>query len=183
MSASNHLPTDVRSCLVACAVDDSTKVVKEIALFVCRGDKDVQIASSFLPIQTRWGQSSRPEAGFASLLDPDGTAKRTGWLSGEVLSIFFHIMAASLGWGTVKKPPDAGQNVWVADPFMYTKWEDAGGFVPTPNLDCGVSGQFEKLKKFEGSRCFLGRHVPSVSAISSGFSNQSEFIPLGVCNS
>lgn len=173
MSASNHLPTDVRSCLVACAVDDSTQVVKQVALFVCLGDKHVQIASSFLPIQTRWGQSSRPEAGFASLLDPDGSAKRTGWLSGEVLSIFFHIMAASLGWGTVNKPPDAGQNVWVADPFMYTKWQDAGGFVPTPNLDCGVSGQFVELQKFS--------KVPAVSfagMCQASLQSQVAFIPI-----
>ena len=89
MSASNHLPTDVRRCLVACAVNDSTQVVKEVALFVCLGDKHVQIASSFLPIQTRWGQSSRPEAGFASLLDPDGSAKRTGWLSGDWCCFYY----------------------------------------------------------------------------------------------
>jgi len=69
----------------------------------------------------------------------------------EVLSVYFHILAQTPGWGTVNKPAESGQRVWLADTFMYQKWEDTGVFRPTLNLECDVSGDFAKLEKFRNN--------------------------------
>jgi len=149
--STDKLPADIRSSVVSCAKDDSMFVVECVALLVNVKSTTIKIATSMLPVKTRWSGSSTPESGFASLLDPGSRGASTGWLSGEVLSVYCHILAQTLGWGTVNKPPESGQRVWLADTFMYQKWEDTGDFYPTLNLECGVSGDFAKLKKFRNN--------------------------------
>ena len=72
-------------------------------------------------------------------------------MSSELLSVYFHILAQTLGWGTVNKPPESGQRVWLADTFMYQKWENTGDFHATVNFECGISGDFAKLKIFRNN--------------------------------
>jgi len=123
-------------------------VVESVALFARVKNTTIKIAASILPVKTRWFGSSTPESGFASLLDPGFRGANTWWLSGELLSVYCRILAQTLGWGTVNKPPGSGQRVWLADTFMYPEWEDTGDFHPTLNLECGVFGDFAKLEKF-----------------------------------
>ena len=72
-------------------------------------------------------------------------------MSSELLSVYFHILAQTLGWGTVNKPPESGQRVWLADTFMYQKWEDTGIFRTCMNVESGVSGDFANLEKFRNN--------------------------------
>ena len=83
------LQADIKSSVVSCAKDDCRFVMECVALSARVKNSSIQIAASMLPVKNRWTQSSTPEVGFASLLDPGSPGASIGWLSGEVLSVYF----------------------------------------------------------------------------------------------
>jgi len=65
-----NLSADIKSSVLCHVPDDSMFVVECVALFARVKNTSIQTAANMLPVKTRWSESSTPEAGFASLLDP-----------------------------------------------------------------------------------------------------------------